>query len=120
MTSLRTKPDTGTAYALTARDLAAALMGKPLVDPKPAPTVEDLIAFVKAHPSNPYPNIGWGLLSVGATDGDDLAQTRRRLLRQLPVWKAQVTRGHWAGEPHKVHTACLILDLMDEFFGEEV
>ena len=103
------------AMNLAAAGIVKAAIGRTA---KPAPTVANFIAFVRAHPGNPYPNIGWAMTSVHAKDGDDLAQTRRRLTYQLPTWKQQVVRRHWAADPGKVSVTCIVLDLMDEFFGE--
>lgn len=103
------------AYSTTTRDLAAAILGKPLVDVRPEPTVADLIAFVKSHPANPYPNIRWGMSLLTCDETETLAALKRRLGFQLPLWKQQVIAKSWTANPTKVSVACMVLDLIDEF-----
>jgi hypothetical protein len=80
------------------------------------PVVGDLVEFVKSHPSNPYPNIRWGLaLMYGIKDTDDLAFTKKRLEVRLEREKAKIDIKHWSADPQRVATAKLLLSLIDEF-----
>lgn len=82
------------------------------------PVVGDLVEFVKSHPSNPYPNIRWGLaLMYGIKDTDDLMKTKDRLIVNLGREKAKVAAKHWAADPQRIVTAKLLLSLIDEFEG---
>ena len=102
---------------LTASGIASVILGKRVVEPKPA-TVGDLIEFVKSHPTNGQHHIRFVLaVMFGAHEADDLAQLKRRLTYQLPIMKAQIKRGHWAANPDKLSAACSILDAIEEFEG---
>lgn len=82
------------------------------------PVVGDLVEFVKSHPSNPYPNIRWGLaLMYGIKDTDDLAFTKSRLEVRLEREKAKIEIKHWSADPQRVSTAKLLLSLIEEFEG---